>query len=335
MKLPIHLMVAGLAAACLHAQSPYASLQSPKQIQYQGRVATAAGGAWSGTEGYFTFALVQGATILWNNWDGSSNPATALTAYTNTQSANVLTLPVSQGVFSIRLGDTTLSTSANREIPATVFFNTTSNSVRTGVKLAVWFSPSGSGFTRLSPDVEFTSVPYSMVSGIAETVKERAVTTAMLATGAVGSAQLASNVTINGTFTGTGTGTFSGNGAGLTGITAASVAIPAGMALIPAGAFTMGNSVAADTDIGEAAPVSTTVSAFYMDVNEVTLSQWQAVYYWAKDNGYTDLPAGSGKGPNHPVQTVNWYTVVKWCNARSEQAGKAPVYYTNNAQTTV
>ena len=110
---------------------------------------------------------------------------------------------------------------------------------------------------------------------------------------------------------------------------------PPGMAFIPAGTFTMGNSVAADTDIPDAAPVSTTVSAFYMDVNEVTLSQWQSVYYWAKDNGYTDLPAGSGKGPNHPVQTVSWYAVVKWCNARSEQAGKTPVYYTNDLQTTI
>jgi formylglycine-generating enzyme required for sulfatase activity len=110
---------------------------------------------------------------------------------------------------------------------------------------------------------------------------------------------------------------------------------PPGMVLIPAGTFTMGNTIAADTDITDAAPVSTTISAFYMDVNEVTLSKWQSVYYWARDNGYTDLPAGSGKGPNHPVQTVSWYDVVKWCNARSEQAGRTPVYYTNDTQTTV
>jgi len=107
---------------------------------------------------------------------------------------------------------------------------------------------------------------------------------------------------------------------------------PPGMVLIPAGAFTMGNTLDGS---GDAAPVSTTVSAFYMDVNEVTLSQWQAVYYWAKENGYTDLPAGNGKGPNHPVQTVTWYACVKWCNARSEQAGLTPVYYTNDSQTAI
>ncbi len=128
---------------------------------------------------------------------------------------------------------------------------------------------------------------------------------------------------------------FVGDGSGLTNIPAIAVAMaPQGMALIPAGSFTIGNSIG-DTDITDADPISTTVSAFYMDVNEVTLSQWQSVYYWAKDNGYTDLSAGSGKGPNHPVQSVTWYDVVKWCNARSEQAGKTPVYYTNDVQTTI
>jgi formylglycine-generating enzyme required for sulfatase activity len=104
------------------------------------------------------------------------------------------------------------------------------------------------------------------------------------------------------------------------------------MALIPAGTFTMGDSLDGSAD---AVPVSTTVSAFYMDVTEVTLSQWQAVYFWAKDNGYSDLPVGSGKGPNHPVHSVSWYQVVKWCNARSQQAGLTPVYYTDDAQTTI
>jgi len=111
------------------------------------------------------------------------------------------------------------------------------------------------------------------------------------------------------------------------------VSPPLGMVLIPAGPFIMGNSIG-DTDIEIPAPVSTTVSAFYMDATEVTLSQWHAVYYWATSNGYT-LAAGAGKGPNHPVQTVSWYDVLKWCNARSEQAGKTPVYYTDDAKTTV
>ena len=73
-----------------------------------------------------------------------------------------------------------------------------------------------------------------------------------------------------------------------------------------------------------------------MDVNETTLSQWQAVQQWGTLlGGYTDLSPGGGKGATHPVHTVSWYDCVKWCNARSEQEGKTPVYYTNDAQTTV
>ena len=109
---------------------------------------------------------------------------------------------------------------------------------------------------------------------------------------------------------------------------------PPGMVLIPAGEFTMGNT-GVDTDITDAAPVTTTVSAFYMDVNEVTKSLWDEVYIWAIDHGYSFVNTGDGKGPDHPVQAVSWYDVVKWCNARSEQAGKTPVYYTDDTQTTI
>ncbi len=114
-------------------------------------------------------------------------------------------------------------------------------------------------------------------------------------------------------------------------------AVPLGMVLIPAGAFTMGNVVGSgsDSDITDAAPVSTTVSAFFLGINPVTLSEWQAVYYWATSHGYAFVHAGAGKAANHPVQTVDWYDCVQWCNARSEQAGIAPVYYTDAGFTTV
>ena len=56
---------------------------------------------------------------------------------------------------------------------------------------------------------------------------------------------------------------------------------------------------------------------------------------WAVGNGYTDLPAGSFAGAGHPVQSITWYAVVKWCNARSQKEGRTPVYYTDDAQTTV
>src|SRR5664279_4371833 len=109
---------------------------------------------------------------------------------------------------------------------------------------------------------------------------------------------------------------------------------PAGMALIPAGSFTMGNSIG-DSDILDANPTDITVSAFYMDTNLVSYSQWQTVFDWAMSHGYDFDYAGSGKAANHPVLTVDWFDVVKWCNARSQQAGLTPVYYTDAALTQI
>ena len=128
-------------------------------------------------------------------------------------------------------------------------------------------------------------------------------------------------------------GIITGNGAGLTNINASSLATPPGMALIVAGAFMMGDNLDGDND---ATPtVTVNVSGFYMDVNLVSYSQWQSVYYWATSHGYGFANVGVGKAANHPVQTVDWYDVVKWSNARSQQAGKTPVYYTDVELTRV
>jgi len=108
--------------------------------------------------------------------------------------------------------------------------------------------------------------------------------------------------------------------------------LPAGMTLIPAGVFTMGDTLDGEND---AIPINVTVSAFYMDVNLVSLSQWQGVYSYATSHGYSFVNAGMGKAVNHPVQTVDWYDCVKWCNARSQQAGLTPVYYTDAGFTRV
>jgi formylglycine-generating enzyme len=110
-------------------------------------------------------------------------------------------------------------------------------------------------------------------------------------------------------------------------------AIPVGMALIPAGAFTMGDNLEGASD---AIPtVIVTVLAFYVDVNLVSYSQWQTVYNWATSQEYGFANVGAGKASNHPVQTVNWYDTVKWCNARSQQAGLSPAYYTDAGLTQI
>jgi formylglycine-generating enzyme required for sulfatase activity len=116
---------------------------------------------------------------------------------------------------------------------------------------------------------------------------------------------------------------------------------PAGMALIPAGVFTMGDnldsvSYAMNYGLYDAIPaVTVNVSSFYMDVNLVSFNQWQSVCSWATNHGYEFVDAGAGKAANHPVQTVDWYDCVKWCNARSQQAGLTPVYYTDAALTQI
>jgi formylglycine-generating enzyme required for sulfatase activity len=107
---------------------------------------------------------------------------------------------------------------------------------------------------------------------------------------------------------------------------------PAGFSEIPAGSFTMGDAL---DGISDAPTHTVTVSAFYMAQNLVTKAEWDAVRTWGLANGYTDLVAGSGKASNHPVVYITWYQMVKWCNARSQQGGFVPVYYTDDAQTTV
>jgi hypothetical protein len=108
------------------------------------------------------------------------------------------------------------------------------------------------------------------------------------------------------------------------------------MALIPAGSFTMGNCKDPSEGWSDELPLHTVyASAFYMDKYDVTKALWDSVYQWATSHGYNFDYPGSGKAANHPVQTIDWYEAVKWCNARSEMEGRTPAYYTSAAQTTV
>ena len=100
---------------------------------------------------------------------------------------------------------------------------------------------------------------------------------------------------------------------------------------IPAGNFQMGNAMAEDKDIADAPVRTVTVSTFYMGVNLATCGEWATVRNWGLANGYTDLSIGAGKAANHPVQTITWYDVVKWCNARSEMDGLTPCYTLSGA----
>jgi formylglycine-generating enzyme required for sulfatase activity len=106
------------------------------------------------------------------------------------------------------------------------------------------------------------------------------------------------------------------------------VTVPEGMTLIPAGWFTMGDKLDGESD---AIPTNVYVSAFVMDVNLVNYGLWTNVYAYATSRNYNFVHSGvnGGTGTNYPVETVDWFDCVKWCNARSQQANLTPVYYTD------
>ncbi len=106
---------------------------------------------------------------------------------------------------------------------------------------------------------------------------------------------------------------------------------PTNMVLIPAGEFQMGDTFSKVNN--QEHPIRVIfISAFYIDKYEVTKSLWDEVYRWATNHGYSFDNPGSGKATNHPIQFINWYDAVKWCNARSEREGLIPAYYTNLSQ---
>ncbi len=94
------------------------------------------------------------------------------------------------------------------------------------------------------------------------------------------------------------------------------ITTPAGltMALIPAGAFEMGDN-SGDPDERPAHKVQ--VSAFYIDTHEVTQRAYEALMQ--------QNPSKS-KAPDKPVEQVDWYHAALFCNMRSLKDGLKPCY---------
>jgi hypothetical protein len=106
-------------------------------LNYQGRVISG-GTAFTGS-GQFKFALVSadGSTVYWKN-DGTTDSAAPTSA---------VPLTVTKGIFSVLLGDTSLSNMA--AIPSSVFSNTS-------MALRIWFNDGVKGFQQVVPDTKFT-----------------------------------------------------------------------------------------------------------------------------------------------------------------------------------
>ena len=128
--------------------------------------------------------------------------------------------------------------------------------------------------------------------------------------------------------------------------------VPVNMSWIPPGEFTMGNCM--DTNEGSSIELplrAIYLSAFYMDRTEISKALWDEVYVWAINHGYSFDNPGSwminnstsylggppnrSRGTNHPVHTINWYDVVKWCNARSQKESRMPAYYTSATHSNI
>jgi hypothetical protein len=126
----------------------------PLQVNYQGRVMV--GGVPFNGNGLFRFTLADRTTsvTLWCN-NASRNGQSANT--TPTQAVN---LPVINGIFNVRLGDTIVPNM--RAIPSTVF-----NGDR--VVLRVWFDDQVNRNRLLLPDQPITSVAYAYHALMAET----------------------------------------------------------------------------------------------------------------------------------------------------------------------
>ena len=108
---------------------------------------------------------------------------------------------------------------------------------------------------------------------------------------------------------------------------------PTNMTVVHVESFTMGDNL--DGEDASLPLHSVLVSEFQMDKYLVTKQLWDAVYNWAIMHHYSFDYGADAKAANHPVQMVTWYDCVKWCNARSEQEGRIPAYYTSAWQTNV
>ncbi len=101
-------------------------------------------------------------------------------------------------------------------------------------------------------------------------------------------------------------------------------AAPAGFARVPAGPFTMGDTLDGEQD----APLhQVTVSAFHMQINEVNRAQWDAVRSWGLKHGYpaadeTD-PRGTHTGSCRVGRGGGWNNGAQSCRVAARGFGTA------------
>ncbi|MFM8983398.1 MAG: putative Ig domain-containing protein, partial [Spartobacteria bacterium] len=76
----------------------------------------------------------------------------------------------------------------------------------------------------------------------------------------------------------------------------------------------------------------TGVGRFQISKFETTWVEWNAIRSWGAANGYdfsdnaTTVAHNAATAPLQPANNFTWYDAAKWCNARSQKEGLAPVY---------
>lgn len=163
-------------------------------INLQGRIAVD-GVAFTGTA-KFKFALVTGTggAVLWTH-DGTSGGF-------GFEPTSSIDLPVTRGLYSVLLGDTSVFGMTQPINPA-IFSNT-------DVRLRIWFNDGVHGLQKLSPDQRLSAVGYAFNA-------EKALEAATL-TGNVNLSQVPAILVTNNAVNVNLTGSFTGDGSGLVGI---------------------------------------------------------------------------------------------------------------------
>jgi alpha-tubulin suppressor-like RCC1 family protein len=119
----------------------------PQVLNHQGRIAVA--GVNFNGNGQFKFALVDATGLItyWSN-DGTSNAGS--------QPSSHVTLAVTKGLYSVLLGDTTLTNMT--ALPSSALDHG-------DVRLRIWFSDGSSrGFQLITPDQRLAATPYALLA---------------------------------------------------------------------------------------------------------------------------------------------------------------------------
>ena len=100
-----------------------------------------------------------------------------------------------------------------------------------------------------------------------------------------------------------------------------------GFVFVEGGTFQMGDRFGEGSS-NELPLHDVTLNSFYMAETEVTQAEYEELI------GNNPSNSSYGIGDNYPVNTVSWYDMIAYCNAKSTAEGLTPVYSGSGTSTT-